>query len=144
MSKACPDCRFGPPVVVPCDRHRDMAAAGDDYVRAITTDGHEMCRTAYQRDLQGLRDDVDDLRSCQAVAEAKEAMYVGWLREHHPDCPLLAENIVLHCDCCPRRLITEREIETGRCWACCRDEAPHTASTSSVGGDRVTNNQEAE
>lgn len=36
----------------------------------------------------------NDAEAALAVARAKVAMYEGWLREHHPDCELLAENIV--------------------------------------------------
>lgn len=44
--------------------------------------------------LMWLGADLLDARSWLAVQRAKVALYEGWLREHQPDCPLLAENIV--------------------------------------------------
>lgn len=42
-----------------------------------------------------VQNEVERLRSALAVKSAKAAMFEAWIRDHHPDADILAENIAM-------------------------------------------------
>ena len=86
-------------------------------------DAHAACRTAYQRDLQGLRDEVDDQRAENERLQEAAVTVGGDLLEHWAECPLPPD---AGCELC-HRWFKARAVLT----ACGQPEGPAALSGSS-------------